>query len=119
MSTMSYEAPPPEKFPEIGYYYHYKHDSNGPINQYAYYIHGVGHHTEDDCRPEDSYMLVYRPLYDAFVYKNGKMFDLRPLHMFFEPAVVNGAKVERFTKITDSNVIAQLETIRTHMYPEE
>ena len=29
------------------------------------------------------------------------MFDLRPLHMFYEPAKLNGKEVQRFTKITD------------------
>jgi predicted kinase len=27
-------------------------------------------------------MQVYRPLYDAYVYRHGGMFDLRPLCMF-------------------------------------
>ena len=36
----------------------------GPLNNYAYYIYGVGHHTEDDCRTEDAFMQVYRPLYE-------------------------------------------------------
>ena len=43
---MAYDVPPPEQCPEPGYYYHYKHDPNGPLNNYAYYIYGVGHHTE-------------------------------------------------------------------------
>ena len=30
----------------------------GPLNNYAYYIYGIGHHTEDDCRPEDAFMQV-------------------------------------------------------------
>jgi hypothetical protein len=30
----------------------------GPMNSYAYYIYGVGHRTEDDCRPEDAFMQV-------------------------------------------------------------
>jgi hypothetical protein len=79
---MAYDVPPPEKQPEPGYYYHYKHDPNGPLNNYAYYIYGVSHHTEDDCRLEDAFMQVYRPLYDAYVYRHGGMFDLRPLCMF-------------------------------------
>src|SRR2546421_719696 len=84
---MAYDVPPPEKRPEPGYYYHFKHDPDGPLNNYAYYIYGVGHHTEDDCRPEDAFMQVYRPLYEAaYAYRNGGMFDLRPLHMFYEPA---------------------------------
>jgi hypothetical protein len=113
---MPYDTPPPEQQPEPGYYYHYKHDPNGPVNEYAYYIYGVGHHTEDDCRPEDAFMQVYRPLYEEYVYKNGRMFYLRPLHMFYKLADWQGEKVERFTKITDSEVLAQLRKIKSHMY---
>lgn len=107
------------QMPEPGFYYHYKHDTAGAVNNYAYYIYGVGHHTEDDCRPEDKFMQVYRPLYEAYVYKIGKLFDLRPLSMFYEPAVVNGKSVPRFAKIEDPAVIAQLQAIKKQMYPEE
>jgi len=103
--------------PEPGFYYHYKHDPNGPINNYAYEFVGVGHHTEDDCRPEDQYMLVYRPLYeDAFVYKQGKLFDLRPLDMISEMVEKDGTQIPRFTKITDQKVIETLSSIRDKMY---
>ena len=105
----------PTRTPEEGFYYHYKHDAAGTVNNYAYYIYGVGHHTEDDCRPDDAFMLVYRPLYDSYVYKNGKMFDLRPLEMFYEPAQVNGADIPRFVKIEDPAIIAQLREIKTQM----
>ncbi len=116
---MSYETGKPERVPEPGFYYHYKHDRAGTVNNYAYYIYGVGHHTEDDCRPEDAFMQVYRPLYEAHVYKLGKMFDLRPLHMFYEPAEWQGKTVERFTKVTDPAVLAELKNIKAQMYPEE
>ena len=109
----------PKKVPIAGYYYHYKHDTAGAVNNYAYYIYGVGHHTESDCRPEDQFMLVYQPLYEAYVYTHGKMFDLRPLAMFYQPAMVDGKEVERFMKITDPSIIAQLRTIKLQMYPEE
>jgi hypothetical protein len=116
---MAYDTPPPEKRPEAGYYYHYKHDPNGPLNNYAYYIYGVGHHTEDDCRPEDAFMQVYRPLYEtAYAYRNGGMFDLRPLGMFYKPAILNGTEVSRFVRITESGVIAKLQAIKAHMYPD-
>jgi hypothetical protein len=116
---MAYDVPPPEKRPEAGYYYHYKHDPSGPLNNYAYYIYGVGHHTEDDCRPEDAFMQVYRPLYEtAYAYRNGGMFDLRPLHMFYDPARLNGKEVQRFTRIADPDLIAQLQAIRARMYPD-
>ena len=110
------QSPLLEKMPEPGYYYHYKHDPAGSINKYAYYIYGVGHHTESDCRPEDQFMLVYQPLYDAYVYTHGKMFDLRPLQMFYDPATVDGKSVERFVKIVDESVIAELKAIRSQMY---
>src|SRR5271169_2865481 len=115
---MAYDAPPPKKLPEPGYYYHFKHDADGPLNNYAYYIYGVGHHTEDDCRTEDAFMQVYRPLYEeAYAYRNGGLFDLRPLHMFYQLAEWKGKEVPRFTRIVDRNVIAQLEAIKSRMYP--
>ncbi len=99
-----------------GFYYHYKHDPAGPINNYAYRVFGVGHHTEADCRPEDKLMMVYRPLYEAYVYKNGKMFDLRPLAMALETVEVNGATVPRFKRITDEATIMALQEIERKLY---
>ena len=64
---MPYDIPPPKKLPKPGYYYHFKHDPSGPLNNYAYYIYGVGHHTEDNCPEADAFMQVYRPLYEELV----------------------------------------------------
>jgi len=117
--AMAYDVPALKKVPEPGYYYHFKHDPDGPLNNYAYYIYGVGHHTEDDCRPEDTFMQVYRPLYEAsYAFRNGGMFDLRPLHMFYQPAMREGREVPRFTRITDPRVIAELQAVKARMYPE-
>lgn len=106
----------PIQVPERGFYYHYKHDPAGPINNYAYEVVGVGHHTEKNCRPEDKHMVVYRPLYESFVYKQGKLFDLRPLEMFVEAVTKDGKTFPRFRKITDPIVIEKLEAIRAEMY---
>jgi len=107
----------PSKVPEKGFYYHYKHDTNGPINNYAYEMVGVGCHTEDDCRSEDANMVVYRPLYEtAFVYKAGRLFDLRPLDMWMGEVTQDNKTFARFQKITDPTVIAALETIKNTMY---
>ena len=106
----------PIKVPESGFYYHYKHDPNGPINTYAYEMVGVGCHTEDDCRPEDANMVVYRPIYEASVYKAGKLFDLRPLEMWMGDVTKDGRTFPRFQKITDPVVIAELEKIKSQMY---
>ena len=115
---MAYDIPPPRALPEPGYYYHFKHDPDGPVNNYAYYIYGVGHHTEDGCRPEDAFMQVYRPLYEnSYACRHGGLFDLRPLHMFFAPAERQGRSVPRFTKIVDPAVIAQLAAIKARLYP--
>jgi hypothetical protein len=108
----------PKKVPENGFYYHYKHDSSGAVNNYAYEVVGVGHHSEEDCRPEDANMVVYRPLYEAFVYTNGKMFDLRPLEMWMGDVEKNGKTFKRFSKITDSKVIEELKKIKSEMYGE-
>src|SRR5437762_14237388 len=115
---MAYDIPPPARRPEPGYYYHYKHDPKGPLNNYAYYIYGVGHHTEDDCRSEDAFMQVYRPLYEeAYAYRHGGLFDLRPLRMFFDRAEGKGSKVPRFTRLVDPAVISETEAIKTLFYP--
>ncbi len=106
----------PERVPENGFYYHYKHNPEGTINDYAYEVVGVGYHTEDDCRPEDTNLVVYRPLYESSVYKAGKSFDVRPLKMFMEEVTKEGKTFPRFTKITDPELIAKLEKIKGEMY---
>jgi len=106
----------PSRVPEKGFYYHYKHDPNGAVNNYAYEVIGVGCHTEDDCRPEDANMVVYRPLYESSVYKAGKLFDIRPLEMFMESVTKDGKPFPRFAKITDREIVAELEAICERMY---
>ncbi len=106
-------------YPGRGFYYHYKHDSKKDINNYAYEVMGIGHHTEIEGL-EESAMVMYRPLYEASVYKLGKHWDLRPLtgpDSFIEPKIIDGKPVERFLKITDPVVLAKLEEIRDQMYP--
>ena len=107
----------PEKVPVKGFYYHYKHDPKGAVNNYAYEVLGVGHHTEDDCRPIDANMVVYRPLYDGEVYRAGKLFGLRPLEIFLGNVVKDGKTLPRFQKITDFKTVAELEQIKNKMYP--
>lgn len=107
----------PKEVPEMGFYYHYKHVPDGPLNNYAYEVIGVGHHTEDYLPLEDVLMVVYRPLYkSAGVYKAGKLFDLRPLKMFLEYITKEGKTYPRFKKISDEEVIAELKKIRAEMY---
>jgi hypothetical protein len=100
---------------ETGFYYHYKHDPQGDINNYAYEVMGLGHHTEIDGL-EESLMVMYRPIYESSVYKAGKHWDLRPYDSFMEPVTKDDKTFARFMKITDSDVVKQLEEIRDRMY---
>lgn len=104
--------------PEIGFYYHYKHDPAGEFNNYAYEVVGVAHHTEDDASERDQFLVIYRPLYEAFVYKLGRLFDARPLSMFMETVEKDGVTRPRFARITDEALIARLNQKRREMYPE-
>ena len=101
--------------PEKGFYYHYKHDPQGSINNYAYEVVGLGMHTEMHDDPE-GVMVIYRPIYEAFVYKQGKWCDVRPRSMFIEDVTKDGKTFPRFQKITDSATILELEKIRDMMY---
>ncbi len=110
----------PKEFPEKGFYYHYKHDPAGSINDYAYEVLGVGLHTEgnhSEMSPDDLF-VVYRPIHEAYVYKMGKMFDIRPLEMFMGEVEKDGKVLKRFTKITDEKVIAELKKKRDEMYEQ-
>jgi len=113
--------PIPKRVPEPGFYYHYKHDPKGLVNNYAYEVVGVGFHTEDNVRPGEEHFLVYRPLYEAAVYKASKelgipCFDNRPLEMWMENVEKDGKTFPRFQKITDEKKIAELEKVRQGMY---
>ncbi|MCX6747411.1 MAG: DUF1653 domain-containing protein [Candidatus Nomurabacteria bacterium] len=106
---------------EKGFYYHYKHDPNGEVNNYAYEVLSIGHHTEmhhgEDGGVDESLMVVYRPLYEsAFVYQVGKHWDVRPLSMFLEDITKDNKTTPRFQKIVDLETINKLIEIRDFMY---
>jgi hypothetical protein len=105
-------------YPENGFYYHYKHNPQGGVNDHAYEVMGIGHHTEIDGLDESA-MVIYRPIYNQVVYKAGKHWDLRPVNMFMATNFEKDGKMipERFMKITDKKVIAELTKIRDDMYP--
>ena len=106
---------------EKGFYYHYKHNPNGEVNNYAYEVSNIGHHTEvpqsENAGLDESAMVVYRPLYEnALVYKIGKHWDIRPYKMFTESVTKEGKTFPRFKKIEDESTIAKLKAIRDSMY---
>ena len=112
--------PMPKRVPELGFYYHYKHDSSGSINNYAYEVVGVGFHTEES-REGEEHFVIYRPLYESSVFKASKTFNIpcfdnRPLEMWMGDVEINDKITKRFTKITDIEVIKELEKIKNEMY---
>lgn len=113
----------PDRIPEPGLYYHYKHDPKGSVNNYAYQVLSIGFHTEDNPRPGEEHWMNYRPLYkEASVYQMALALgfpcvDNRPLSMWMEDVTKDGKTFPRFEKITDPVVIAELEAIRDQMYP--
>lgn len=117
--------PIPPKVPEPGFYYHYKHNPANGVFDYAYEVIAVGFHTEDNPRDGEAQFCIYRPLYEtAAVFQAAKTLgiqcvDARPLGMWLETVQVNGQTVPRFARITDPEVVAQLEQVRNHMYPSK
>jgi hypothetical protein len=107
----------PNKIPEPGFYYHYKHDPQGPIENYAYEFLSVGLQTETE-----EYLVNYRPLYEsARPYQislklDSLCVDTRPLEMWLEIVIKDGQPQPRFQKITDPIIISQLITIRDRIY---
>ena len=96
--------------PEKGFYYHYKHDPNGSVNNYSYEVISVGTHTETHEK-----FVIYRSLYQTET-QGGANYWLRPLEMFVENVEKEGKTFPRFKKITDPDIIAELEKIRDEMY---
>ena len=96
--------------PENGFYYHYKHDPAGPIENYAYEVFGLARHSEDE-----SVYVMYRPLYENS-YFEGVDASIRLLDMFLESVEKDGRTVPRFEKITDKQTLARLAAIRDRMY---
>ena len=109
---------------EKGFYYHNKHNPDGPINNCAYELLGmafnteaVNFHSEDPNDFLQDEVVVYRPLFsDSLIEKAGRDFWIRPAHMFLEQVEKDGELVSRFQKITDSGTIQELEKIRNEMY---
>ena len=96
--------------PENGFYVHYKHAPSGELHNYIYEVVGLARNTEDK-----SYSVLYRPLYknDWFA---PAAYQARPLDMFMEEVKKDGNHVPRFRKITDLQLLLELENVRNQMY---
>lgn len=104
------------EFKGLGFYYHFKHDLNKGINDHAYEVINIAHHSEEDDLDKGA-LVIYLPLYESSrVYKAGKHFDARPLSNFTEEVTRDGKTFQRFIKITDPEVILFLQKKKTELY---
>jgi hypothetical protein len=111
---MAYDVPPAEQCPEPGYAITSSMTRTGRSTTT-----GLGITLKMTAVPKMRSRRYTGLFYEAaYTYRNGGMFDLRPLYMFYKSATVTGVEVPRFTKITDPEVIARLDAIRAHMYPD-
>ena len=90
-------------YPKNGdYFYHYKHNSNLDINNFAYQIIGFALHTETE-----ETLVIYKPLYKLNHIFEASFFA-RPLSVFLEKVELNGQRVPRFSKIIDQEISKNL-----------
>ncbi|MCA9356301.1 DUF1653 domain-containing protein [Candidatus Nomurabacteria bacterium] len=94
------------------FYKHYKHDPSIDKYNYVYQVVNIGLHTEEDGQE----LVIYRPLYEAYVYRHDKMYDVRPRTMFEETIEKDGKVIERFTLVTDADEIADFTKKVEEMY---
>ncbi len=100
-----------------GFYYHFKHDRNGPINNCAYEVLGAAINSDFEEDDLGYTGVIYRPLYvNELLAKEGSSFFRRASADFISEKVNNGIAVKRFTEISDREVISKLEAIRDEMY---
>jgi hypothetical protein len=87
--------------PKAGeYYYHYKHNPEKDIVNYAYLIIGIALHSETKEK-----LVAYKPLYSKnYVEKHNADFNVRPLDMFVEDVTKDNQTFSRFRKMTEEEV---------------
>lgn len=103
----------PSNIPKTGFYYHFKHDQQGEVNNYAYEVVGLGVHIETG-----ELQVEYRPLYYSSLAYGLRINYHRHLSMFMGEVMVGDVKKPRFKRVEDMSVIAKLLKFRNRMYPK-
>lgn len=100
----------PQQIPAPGFYHHYRHDPEGPVNMYAYEVVGLAKHTEND-----TYLVLYRPLY-VNEWLLPATYCARPIELFMGDVDKGGKTVPRFVRILDREILDELLRIRMELY---
>ena len=99
-----------------GFYRSYKHSGQAGDYKHIYEVTGLGHRTEE-ANFNDATNVLYRPMYAAsMVYEAGKRFDICSLVKFTSSVEYNSKLVQRFTKITDPELVLRLTWERHELY---
>ena len=96
--------------PANGFYVHYKHDSTRGPHDHMYEVVGVARNTEDK-----TFLVLYRPLYENDWFAPA-LYQARPNEMFMGTIQKDGQVMNRFRKIFDPVLIADLEDARNKLY---
>ena len=93
-------------YPKTGdYFYHYKHNSNLDLTNFAYQIIGIALSTETE-----ELLVAYKPLYKLNHISEASFFA-RPLSVFLEKVELNGQRVPRFSKIIDQEILKEFRKL--------
>lgn len=97
--------------PQIGeFYYHFKHNPED-VCDHAYVIEGLAFDLEHDKE-----VLLYKPLYELVI--DGLKVDtgVRSVDNFTEMVTRDGKTFERFSRVTDPEVISKLELRKKELF---
>lgn len=89
-----------------GFYYHFKHNPEISVNNYAYKLIGVAKHSETE-----EITVIYKPLYKNEWLGEAELMS-RPIDMFMDNVDKPEYKGPRFRLIEDPEIISKLNDIR-------
>ncbi len=88
-----------------GYYYHFKHNPKGPVNNYAYKVIGISKHIETE-----EMLVIYKPLYKNDWLGEAEVFA-RSIDMFMDNISKPEYSGPRFKLIENLEIISKLNDI--------
>lgn len=97
-----------QKIPQ-GFYYHFKHNPEVSINNYAYWLVGIAKHSENE-----EFTVIYKPMYKNEWLGEAELMS-RPIEMFTDMVEKPEYSGPRFKLIEDPEIIAKLSILRDNL----
>lgn len=92
-----------------GFYYHFKHNPNLSVNNYAYKLVGIAKHSETE-----EITVIYRPMYKNEWLGEAELMS-RPIDMFMDTVDKPEYTGPRFRLIEDPEIISKLNDISVEL----